>query len=263
MCIRDRLNFSVTSDTGERIPVKAFADIEFGKGLLRISRTDRMRDISVSADVIEGVTTSSEVNNYLIDTFGYRSDVYPGYTFDYGGEFERIGESLTSLYQSFLVAILLIYVILVALFRSYVQPLIIMATVPLSFIGVVYGLFISNVELSMMALVGVIALVGIVINDSLVMIDFINRSREKGMDVEHAVIESGKVRLRPIILTTLTTIGGLLPMALGIGGREPMLTPMAVSIVWGLLFAMVLTLIVIPCLYVVVEDIKEKLARSE
>ena len=258
--IDNLLNFSVTNNAGERIPIKVFTDIEFGKGLLRISRTDRMRDISVSAEVIENVTTSSEVNNYLIETFGYRSDIYPGYTFDYGGEFERIGESLTSLYEAFIIAVLLIYVILVALFRSYVQPLIIMATVPLSFIGVVYGLFISNVELSMMAFIGIIALVGIVINDSLVMIDFINRSREKGMNVEQAVIESGKVRLRPIILTTLTTIGGLLPMALGIGGREPMLTPMAVSIVWGLLFAMVLTLIVIPCLYVVVEDIKRKLA---
>jgi HAE1 family hydrophobic/amphiphilic exporter-1 len=188
--------------------------------------------------------------------------MYPGYTFDYGGEFRRIGESLESLYQAFLIAILLIYVILVALFRSYVQPLIIMATVPLSFIGVVYGLFISNVDLSMMAFVGIIALVGIVINDSLVMIDFINRSREKGMSVERAVIESGKVRLRPIILTTLTTIGGLLPMALGVGGKEPMLTPMAVSIVWGLLFAMVLTLVVIPCLYMVVEDIKMKLTGN-
>jgi len=260
--IDNLLNFSVTNDAGERIPIKVFADIEFGRGLLKISRTDRMRDISVSAEVIEGVTTSTDVNKYLIDTFGYRSETYPGYTFDYGGEFRRIGESLESLYQAFIVAVLLIYVILVALFRSYIQPLIIMATVPLSFIGVVYGLFISNVDLSMMAMVGIIALVGIVINDSLVLIDFINRSREKGMSAEQAVIESGKVRLRPIILTTLTTIGGLLPMAIGIGGKEPMLTPMAVSIVWGLLFAMVLTLVVIPCLYMVVEDIKMKLTGN-
>ncbi len=256
------LNFSVKNGNGDRIPIKAFADIVYSDGMLRINHSDRERTISVSANIIEGVTTSKIVNEALIETFGYRSDKYPGYTFKYGGEYEDTMESIFSLLRAFFAAVLFIYIILAALFRSYIQPLIIMVTIPFSFIGVVFGLFIMNVELSLMAGIGIIALIGIVVNDSIVMVDFINRARDKGMDIYNAVIETGKVRLRPILLTTLTTIGGLLPMAIGIGGREPMLTPMAVSIVWGMAFAVILTLIVIPCLYIIAEDIRKKIFKK-
>ena len=133
-----------------------------------------------------------------------------------------------------------------------------MITVPFSFIGVVLGLFIMDVELSLLAVIGIVALVGIVVNDSLVLVDFINRARTKGKKVYDAVLESGKTRLRPVLLTTLTTIGGLGPMAFGLGGKEPYLAPMAIAIVWGLAFASVLTLLIIPCLYMIVDDISAK-----
>jgi multidrug efflux pump subunit AcrB len=256
------MNFSVSNGNGDRIPIKTFADVGYGDGMLRIYHDDRERTITVSANLIEGQNTSKEVNEALIEKFGTRSDKYSGYTFKYGGEYEDTMESIFSLLRSLFVAVLLIYIILAALFKSYVQPLIIMVTVPFSFIGVVFGLFITNIELSLMAGIGIIALVGIVVNDSIVMVDFINRAREKGTNIYDAVIETGKIRLRPILLTTLTTIGGLLPMAIGIGGREPMLTPMAVSIVWGLAFGVVLTLVVIPCLYIIIEDIKQRLAKK-
>jgi multidrug efflux pump subunit AcrB len=251
-------NFSVLNAREERIPIKAFADIAYSDGMLRINHVDRKRTLTVSANVIEGETTSKIANETLMDTFGLRSTKYPGYTFTYGGEYEDTMESIFSLLRSLFLAVLLIYIILAALFRSYLQPLIIMVTVPFSFIGVVLGLFIMNVELSLMAGIGIIALIGIVVNDSIVMVDFINRARDKGMELYDAVIETGKVRLRPILLTSLTTIGGLMPMAIGIGGREPMLTPMAVSIVWGLAFAVLLTLVVIPCLYIIVDDIGKR-----
>jgi multidrug efflux pump subunit AcrB len=259
--LNNLMNFSVSNNNGDRIPIKTFADVDYRDGMLSIYHDDRKRTISVTANIVEGENTSKAVNETLIKKFGLRSDKYPGYTFKYGGEYEDTMESILSLLRALFMTILLIYIILAALFRSYVQPLIIMITVPFSFIGVVFGLFIMNIELSLMAGIGIIALIGIVVNDSIVMVDFINRARDKGMNLYDAVIETGKVRLRPILLTSFTTIGGLLPMAIGIGGREPMLTPMAVSIVWGLAFAVLLTLVVIPCLYIIVEDIKQRFVK--
>mgnify|MGYP005623894203 CR=1 FL=1 len=115
-----------------------------------------------------------------------------------------------------------------------------------------------DVELSLLAVIGVVALVGIVVNDSLVLVDFINRARTEGKKVYDAVLESGKIRLRPVLLTTLTTIGGLGPMAFGLGGKEPYLAPMAISIVWGLAFATILTLLIIPCFYMILDDFNDK-----
>jgi multidrug efflux pump subunit AcrB len=255
------LNFSVTNRNGDRIPIKAFADIEYGEGLLRIYHSKRERVITVTADVVKGMTTSGKVNKELIEEFGYANEKYPGYTYNYTGEYEDTQQSLKSMIQSFWIAITIIYIILATLFRSFSQPLIIMITLPFSFVGVVIGLFIMNVELSLLAVIGIVALVGIVINDSLVLVDFINRARAQGMTTYDAVVDSGKTRLRPVLLTSLTTIGGLGPMAFGLGGSEPYLAPMAISIVWGLTFSTLLTLLVIPCLYLIVEDVKRALSE--
>ena len=250
------LNFSVPNKNGERIPVKSFADIEYGRGILIIRHSEKERTITVTADIEKGVTTSNKVNDQLIEKFGTISSEDPGYTFHYGGEYEDTQESMKSMFQAFWLAIAIIYIILAALFKSFSQPLIIMITVPFSFIGVVLGLFIMDVELSLLAVIGVVALVGIVVNDSLVLVDFINRARIGGKKLYDAVLESGKIRLRPVLLTTLTTIAGLGPMAFGLGGKEPYLAPMAISIVWGLAFASVLTLLIIPCLYMILDDIR-------
>ncbi len=255
-------NLSISNTNGDRIPIKSVADIVFDKGPLKINRVDRDRTITVKANVIQGQANTGAVNQELIETFGTRSAEYAGYSFVYGGEFQDMQESLGSLAKLLLVSILVVYLIMALLFRSYLQPLIVMTAVPFSFIGVVYGLFIMDLNLSITALIAVVALVGLVVNDAIVLVDFINRSREEGMGVYEAVVTSGKVRLRPIILTTVTTIGGLLSIALGFGGRESMLTPMAAVVVWGLLFSTTLTLLVVPCLYMVVEDIKAKFTRT-
>jgi multidrug efflux pump subunit AcrB len=255
-------NLSITNSSGDRIPVKSIADIVFDQGLLKIRHVDRDRAITVSANVIQGQATSGSVNQALIKAFGTRSAEYAGYGFTYGGEYRDTQESLGSLEELLLIAILIVYLIMALLFQSYLQPLIVMTAVPFSFIGVVYGLFIMDMNLSITALIGVVALVGLVVNDSIVLVDFVNRSREQGMGLYEAVVESGKVRLRPIILTTVTTIGGLLSMALGVGGSEPMLTPMAAVVVWGLLFSTTLTLLVVPCLYMIAEDVRKKFAKK-
>jgi multidrug efflux pump subunit AcrB len=137
-----------------------------------------------------------------------------------------------------------------------------MFTIPLAIMGVFLGLIILNTPMGMMSFLGVIALTGIVVNDSIVLIDFINRRISEGGDRIEAVIEASKTRLRPIILTSITTIFGLTPLALGIFGKERMLTPMAISIAWGLTFSSTLTLLLIPCLYLIVDDIKVRLWKT-
>jgi multidrug efflux pump subunit AcrB len=157
--------------------------------------------------------------------------------------------------------LLIIYTILAVLFRSFVQPVIIMFAIPFAFIGVFFGLFVMGEQLSLFAFIGVIALMGIVVSNSILLLDFINRARAAGRPLYEAVKESGMVRLRPILLTSLTILMGLFPMAFAIGGREQLLTPMAVSMFWGILFSTMLTLFVVPCLYVIVEDIKGRYPR--
>jgi multidrug efflux pump subunit AcrB len=164
--------------------------------------------------------------------------------------------------QLFLFGMLLIYAILGTQFRSYVQPFVIMFTVPFAFIGAIFGLLVSGNPFSIVTMYGVVALAGIAVNDAIVMMAFINNARRGGMSTVDAVVEAGQHRLRPILLTSLTTIAGLLPMALGIGGASLTWSPMANTIVWGLSVATLLTLFMIPAVYVIlVEDFAEGLRR--
>jgi multidrug efflux pump subunit AcrB len=190
---------------------------------------------------------------------------FPGYQLSYGGEFEETERSMTSLFEAFGLALFLIYMILATMFQSFIQPFLIMLSIPFAALGVFVGLVVMQTPMGMMSFLGVIALAGIVVNDSIVLIDFINRRRadvHTTDEIMPAIIESCKTRLRPILLTEITTIFGLLPLALGIFGREVLMTPMAIAIVWGLLFSSVLTLLIIPCFYLVFEDIKAKLGRN-
>ncbi|MBU1852523.1 MAG: efflux RND transporter permease subunit, partial [Candidatus Omnitrophica bacterium] len=158
-------------------------------------------------------------------------------------------------------AFLIIYLILSSSFKSIVQPLIIMFAIPFGLIGVVIAFLIHGIPLSFMAIMGIIGLNGIVVNDSIVLVDFINKLRREGISRRDSIVKAGQMRIRPVILTTITTVGGLSTVAYGIGGKDPFLVPMALSICWGLLFATALTLIVIPCIYSIVDDITLKITK--
>jgi multidrug efflux pump subunit AcrB len=151
----------------------------------------------------------------------------------------------------FAFGMLLIYAILGTQFRSYVQPLVIFFTIPFAFIGAVLGLLISGNPFSLITLYGIVALAGVAVNDAIVLVSFINTQRRHGVPVKTAVVEAGKLRIRPILLTTLTTIAGLMPMALGIGGASLTWSPLANTIVWGLGVGTLLTLFMIPAIYVI------------
>ncbi len=155
-------------------------------------------------------------------------------------------------------AVLLIYLILGAQFQSFTQPLVVMFTVPFAFIGVIVGLLVNGDTFTIVAFIGVVALTGIVVNDSIVLIDFINKRRRGGGGKWRSIVNSGRVRMRPILLTSLTTIFGLLPMALGIGGKSEVWGTLAVSIIWGLSFSTLLTLFIIPAFYSIITDWTER-----
>ena len=205
--------------------------------------------------------TSAKANRLLKNKFKNISIDNPGYTIKYGGEEEETQKSMRSLLLAFLLAFLLIFLILATQFNSLVQPFVVMLAIPFGLIGVVFALLIHGEPISFFALLGVIGLTGIVVNDSIVLMDFINKLRAQGISRKESIVKAGKLRFRPVIITTLTTVAGISTVAYGIGGKDPFLQPMALSIAWGLLFATGLTLIVIPCFYTIVDDLSEKISH--
>ncbi len=249
-------NLLIASPTGPIVPLKDVADITEEKGYSDIRRFDGERAITVYASVDRQKTTPFEVNQALMGAFADVESLYPGYQLDFRGVFDEIIESFSELWKLFIVGLLLIYVVLGAQFKSFIQPVIIMFAVPFGMIGAMVGLLISNATLSMVAMFGIVALSGIVVNDSIVLIDFINKYRERGYNKWYAILKGGSIRLRPIILTSLTTIFGLIPMAIGLGGKSPIWMPMAYTIIFGLAFATTMTLFVMPALYAITTDLR-------
>ena len=249
-------NLLIATPTGAIVPLKDVADITEEKGYSDIRRFDGERAITVYASVDPTKTTAVKVNQALIAAFADVEALYPGYQLDFRGLFDEIIESFSELWKLFIVGLLLIYVVLGAQFKSFIQPIIIMFAVPFGMIGAMVGLLLANATLSIVAMFGIVALSGIVVNDSIVLIDFINKYRERGYNKWYAILKGGSIRLRPIILTSLTTIFGLIPMAIGLGGKSPIWMPMAYTIIFGLAFATTMTLFVMPALYAITTDIR-------
>lgn len=254
-------NILIRNKYGNLIPLKKVAEIVKMPGTTTIHHLDGKRVVTASANVDIKKTTSFKVNKMLEKKFKDLSGRYMGYSVKYGGEQEESMESLTSLLKAFFYAFLVIYLILAYCFKSLIQPLIVMLAIPFGLIGVVIAFLLHGLPLSFMAILGIVGLNGIVVNDSIVLVDFINKLRRKGMGRRNSIVKAGQMRLRPVILTTITTVGGLSTVAYGIGGKDPFLVPMALSISWGIAFATMLTLIVIPCIYSIVDDIALKLTK--
>ncbi|VAX30077.1 Acriflavin resistance protein, partial [hydrothermal vent metagenome] len=184
---------------------------------------------------------------------------YPGLTFDMGGEEKERIESMGSMVQGFMLALLAMYALLAIPFKSYSQPLLIMAAIPFGMVGAVAGHLIMGFKLSILSIFGIVALSGVVVNDSLLLIDKVNRNRREGTELLQAVVDGCKRRFRPILLTSLTTFFGLMPMIMETSVQAQFLIPMAISLAFGILFATGITLLLIPSLYLVLEDVHELL----
>jgi len=254
----DLAEMRIRTPQGGEIPITRAARIEEGRGFSEINRTDRKRVINVTASVDSRQGNAQEI---LADLRGgvlqRLAHDYPGLTFDMEGEERERRESMQSMKSGFLLAMLAIFALLAIPFRSYTQPLLIMAAIPFGIVGAIGGHLIMGYSLSILSMFGIVALSGVVVNDSLLLIDRINGNRrDGGDDLCQAVLDAGQRRFRPILLTSLTTFFGLAPMILETSVQAQFLIPMAISLGFGILFATGITLLLIPALYLALEDIR-------
>jgi HAE1 family hydrophobic/amphiphilic exporter-1 len=234
------------------------------RGYQRLYHYDAQRAVVVYADVDNREASSVSANEALRARFSDVSRENPGVGLVFGGEFQATNKTFEDMGKAFMVALIAIYTILAAQFRSYLQPLVVMCVITFAYVGVIFGMYIWDYPLSMYVLYALIGLAGIVVNDSLVLIDFVNKERERGTPALEAVLIAGRRRFRAVLLTTVTTTAGLLPMAMGLSGVSTVFGPFAAALVAGLCVASGLTLFAVPALYLSVENVRTKfLARLE
>jgi multidrug efflux pump subunit AcrB len=233
----------------QSIPLRELVEVNYQLSRSQIRHHNLQRAILVEADIQSGGRNTLELNHLIEQRWQQLSHQHPTISLDFSGALDDIEESLNAMPYLFLMGVGLIYLILGAQFGSYFQPLIILATIPLAFTGVIVGLFVSNNPLSLYTMYGVVALVGIAVNASIVLISAANTRLDQGMSVNHAIIFAARRRIIPILITSLTTIAGLFSLASGFAGKSLIWGPLATAIVWGLSFSTLLTLFVIPLIY--------------
>jgi HAE1 family hydrophobic/amphiphilic exporter-1 len=242
------------------VPLADFVKFERGKGPSEIKRVSQERTVQVYAKIFgRGLKEVTNDVQSVID--GLR---VPGrYSVKIAGESEEIQESFASLQFAFMLSIVLVYMIMASQFESLWQPFLIMFCLPLSLIGVVLALFVSHTPVSVVVILGIILLAGIVVNNGIILVDFINHLRKEGLSLEEAAIRAGKIRLRPILMTAFSSAIGLLPLALGIGEGAELQAPMAIAVMGGILIATFLTLVVTPAIYIGTEEIAGKFKKPK
>lgn len=257
--LEEVLNFPIVSRTGAVIPLGQVAQIQKTTGPMVIEREERQRKIDITASVKDGdLRKTSRKVEKLMEKFS-KSPRWPNeYTYKVGGETEQMRDMFVALGIALLAAFLLVYMVMASQFESFLYPFVVMFTQPLAAIGVLWGLFLTGQKISMPSMLGIIILAGIVVNNGIVLVDFINQLRKEGKELFEAIIEAGRLRLRPVLITALTTIIGMAPMILSRSEGSEMRIPIAVSISAGLATATFLTLFVIPCVYAVFTGLSER-----
>jgi multidrug efflux pump subunit AcrB len=254
----------IRTHAGGEVPFSQAAFVKEGRGFSEINRSDRKRVINVTANVDSKIANAEEILLDLKNTvLNDLTTDYPGLTYNLEGEEKERRESMGSMAQGFMMALLIIYTLLAIPFRSYLQPFIIMSAIPFGFVGAILGHLIMGVNLSILSIFGIVALTGVVVNDSLLLINFINLRRREGADFHSAVVEAAKRRFRPIVLTSLTTSLGLTPIILEKSMQAQFLIPMAISLGFGILFATLITLLLVPSLYLILEDLLRPFKKPE
>ncbi len=258
--LEDLKNIIVNPGQKPAIPLSSVTNFNIVEGPSEIRRVDQQRVGLITANISGfGLKTLSKEIQAKLSSISHPSDI------DYviSGQNKEMEKSTRSLLYALLLSIFLVYIVMASQFESLLHPFVIMFSIPLALFGVGITLFVLHIPMSVIVFIGLMMLAGIVVNNAIVLIDYINLLRKRGMAIREAILLAGKVRLRPIIMTTLTTVLGLLPLALGLGEGAEIRQPMAITVIAGLLFSTVLTLIVIPTLYELVETLKEKIRGNE
>ena len=250
----------IRNNNGDEIPFSSVATASFGKAYSSIIRENGIRVVTVSADADSSTVEPRRVISDITENFiPEMMDKFPQLEFDLEGSSSETVKLVQELTNASIAALFLIYILIAIPLKSYLQPIIIMSVIPFGLIGAVIGHIVLNEAISMFSLFGLVALAGVVVNDSIIMVDFINKARQEGMDIIQAVVNSGTQRFRAIILTSLTTAIGLMPIMTETSTQAQFVIPMAISIAFGIVFATVITLFLVPCLYVLQDDFILKL----
>jgi multidrug efflux pump subunit AcrB len=258
-------NMLIRTPEGDEVPIETVARLDVRQGLLKATRINYQRAAEVTAEankeIVEPDKVIADITRNVMP--GLQSK-YPELRYTLSGMADEEAKMAKSLIMGFGLALFGIYALLAIPTRSYLQPLIIMGVIPFGIVGAIIGHWVMGYSLSMMSLMGVVALSGVVVNDSLLLVDFINNAVDEGIDRHTAVMESGRKRFRAIMLTSLTTFIGLVPMLMSRSAQAEAMVPMAISLAFGILFTTVITLLLVPCLYMILEDLQhwqEKRAR--
>ena len=253
--IGDLENMRVRLPDGAEVPFSVAADVEEGFGFSSITRTDRRRTIDVTANVDVSVANANEIMQQIqSQTMPDILQQFPAVRYSLAGAQAEQAETMSGIGRGFMIALMLIYVLLAIPFKSYLQPFIVMSAIPFGVVGAMWGHIIMGVDLSMLSFFGIVALAGVVINDSLVLVDFINKERQQGISLHDAIRDAGLARFRPILLTSVTTFAGLTPLLLETSPQAQFMIPMAISLAFGVVFGTVITLILVPLIYYSQED---------
>ena len=255
-------NMNIRTPDGREIPFKLVGKIDESISSPSITRIDRKRAINITADIDISKANSNEiVRNLENDFLPNLLSAYPYVSYSLEGEQREQNENLESLGNNYILALLLVYILLAIPFKSYIQPLVVMSAIPFGIIGAVIGHLLLGMNFTILSMIGIVALSGVVVNDSLVLVDFINRYHKKGKSIKEAAIESGQARFRPILLTSITTFVGLIPLLLEKSLQAQFLIPMAVSLGFGVLFSTFITLILVPNGVIIIDQIRTKFSR--
>jgi multidrug efflux pump subunit AcrB len=242
---------------GTAVPFSVVAEAEIGRGYSTINRVDRQRAINVTADVDLAKGNPNDIikdidENFLPDLVAR----YPGLKFEYEGEHSEQQKTMGGLAKGFVLSVFVMFALIAIPLRSYFLPFVVMSAIPFGFVGAVIGHLVMGMKLTVLSMFGFVALAGVAVNDNLVLVDFVNRAKREGMSEEEAVHQAGRRRFRPILLTSLSTFFGLMPLILETSLQAKFLIPMAISLGFGVLFSTITSLILVPSLYLIAADIR-------
>jgi multidrug efflux pump subunit AcrB len=256
-------NLSILNNFGKLVPLKSIAKFSKEKGIESYSHVNYQRQVTVSGDVDIDQVSALEVSKKIREKENEYLKKYPKASLNFGGEDEDTQESMRSLGRAFILALVLIYFLLILTFQSFVWPIIVIMVIPIGVVSVIWALFLHGQPLSFMGMLGVVALAGVIVNNAIVFVDFVIHERNQGMDNHQSIILAGQKRLRPIVLTTLTTVFGILPTAYGIGGLDPFIVPIALSLGWGILIGSIISSFFLPAFVAVFDDISSLSFKSK
>ncbi|HEX6593669.1 MAG TPA: efflux RND transporter permease subunit [Bacillota bacterium] len=256
--IVDLQDMNIQSPTGATIPLEEVATFKEEQGPVSLLRQNQQPQMNVSTDVVDRDLGSvvADVDDVL-QTMNFPE----GYSYDIGGQAEDMADSFTDLAMALIFSIFLVYAVMAVQFENFLYPFIIMFSMPATVVGIIFGLLITNLPLSIPAFIGIIMLAGIVVNNSIVLVDYINILRRRGMERYDAILEAGRSRLRPILMTTLTTVLAMIPLGLALGEGAEMQQPLAVTIIFGLTISSIFTLLLIPVVYTFFDDLSKKMVK--